>query len=396
MASHRHAPATPVPQFCPARAIELAFGDLSALNAICRRVPTVSEVVVFDRKTRLFLSLALVLPTAAPAQTPMPAARLGVAIPPSPPAKVAPNITSRTAKKNETAIPQFQSAEQIGRWINVYRTKPQPQALPQFFHALTKLNLLNDAESAGLYLGFTGGVLAANPQIAPALVSKMFPLEPEYQASLIKAVAYSGLPGWQDLLRSNAERMPGRVVLIDRFVTGRMPALEGLKLDEGPVPLDVMWGNYFATGSLEPILRIVSVLNWSRDANDVEKLTIGSMAKWTLATNASNDIELRRMLKAALVSQPAADQRVLTEVIAAAETGETAKIRRDALLAIEKLKMKGPEKTRTTAWWGQAGQMALSFGCIAASALGATAAIGIPCVIGGAASTAALKLMTPQ
>lgn len=322
----------------------------------------------------------------------MPAARLGNPLPQTPPAKVA----SKIARKAEPAAVQFHSAEQVGRWINTYRTKPNAQALPQFFHALTRLNLLNDAESSGLYLGFTGGVLAANPQMAPALVSKMFPLEPEFQAPLIKAIAYSGLPGWQDLLRQNAERMPGRVVLIDRFVTGRMPALDALKLDDGPVPLDVMWGNYFATGGVEPILRILSVLRWSTDQNDVERLTIGSMAKWTLATNASNDVELRRMLKSALVSQPAADQRILTEVIAAAETGETAKIRKDALLAIDKLKLKGPEKTRTTAWWGQAGQMALSFGCIAASALGATAAIGIPCVIGGAASTAALKLMTPQ
>ena len=157
-----------------------------------------------------------------------------------------------------------------------------------------------------------------------------------------------------------------------------------------------MWGNYFATGSYEPVLRIISVLKWSKDVNDVEKLTIGSMAKWTLATNASNDVELLRLLKSAMTTEPASNQKLLTEVIAAAETGEVSKIRKEALLAIEQLKLKGPEKTRTAAWWGQAGQMALSFGCIAASALGAPATIGIPCVIGGAASTAALKMMTPQ
>ena len=224
----------------------------------------------------------------------------------------------------------------------------------------------------------------------------MFPLPPEYHAALIKSIAYSGLPNWQELLRESAERMPARVVLIDRFVTGRMPAFNALQLDAGPVPLDVMWGNYFATGSLDPILRIISVLKWSKDVDDVEKLTIGSMAKWTLATNASNDIELLRMLKSAISSEPASNQKILTEVISAAETGEVAKIRKDVLLAIDRLKLKGPEKTRTTAWWGQAGQMALSLGCIAASALGAPATVGIPCVIGGAASTAALKMMTPQ
>jgi len=120
------------------------------------------------------------------------------------------------------------------------------------------------------------------------------------------------------------------------------------------------------------------------------------MVKWTLANNASRDIELLRLLKSAMQFEAESGQKMLTEVIAAAETGETSKIRKDALLAIEQLKAKGPAKTRNTAWWGQAGQMALSLGCVAASAFGAGATVGIPCVIGGAASTAALKMMTPQ
>ena len=158
----------------------------------------------------------------------------------------------------------------------------------------------------------------------------------------------------------------------------------------------MLWGHYYGTGAFEPVLRIVSVLKWSRDADDAERLTIGSMVKWTLATNASHDGELLRLLKSAMSFETTDTQRLLTEVISAAETGETAKIRRDALLAIDQLKAKGPAKTRNAAWWGQAGQMALSFGCVAASAFGAGAAVGIPCVIGGAASTAALKMMTPQ
>lgn len=302
-------------------------------------------------------------------------------------------VTTKPGAKHSDA---FASPEAIGRWINGYRGKPEPNKLPELFHAMAGLGMFGDIDTAGLYLGFIGGMLAENPVKAQELVARIFPLSPEYQAALIKAVAYSGMNGWQDLLRSNAERMPARVVLIDRYTTGKMPALEGLKLDAGPVPLDVMWGNYYATGGYEPILRIISVLKWSKDENDVEKLTVGSMAKWTLASNAGRDAELLRLLKASLAQEPASVQKLLSEVILAAETGETSVIRREALLAIEQLKAKGPAKTRTTAWWGQAGQMALAFGCVAASAFGAPAAIGVPCVIGGAASTAALKLMTPN
>ena len=334
---------------------------------------------------RLALSAALTSP--ALAQSATPAARLGVA----------PRSAPIDAPTKKAPIDlQFRSVEQIGHWINQYRNKPEPQRLPQLFRGMAELNMFADQDNSGLYLGFVGGVLSANPEIANSLVAKMFPLPPEYHAPLIKAIAYSGLPEWREMLRTNAERMPGRVVLVDRFMTGTMQSFEALKLDAGPVPLDVLWGNYFATGSYEPILRIVSVLAWSKDLNDVERLTIGSMAKWTLATNASNDVQILRLLKSAMTTEPTSTQKILTEVIAAAETGETSKIRKEALMAIEQLKLKGPEKTRTTAWWGQAGQMALSFGCIAASVLGAPATIGIPCVIGGAASTAVLKMMTPQ
>jgi hypothetical protein len=309
---------------------------------------------------------------------------------------VSPTTTSRPVTPTVAVNSPFRSAETIGRWMNTYRAKPEPHKLPQLFRAMADLGLLADQDAAGMYIGFVGGVLAANPAKARDLVTKMFPLPTEHHASLIKAVAYSGLPGWQDLLRSYSERMPSRVVLIDRLVTGRMPALDGLQLDAGPMPLDILWGNYFATGAPEPLLRIISVLKWAKDADDVERLTIGSMVKWTLATNASRDIALLRFLKSALTFETKDVQAQLADVILAAETGEIQKIRKDALSAIEQLKARGPARTRNAQWWGQAGQMALSLGCVAASALGAGAAIGIPCVIGGAASTAALKMTAPQ
>ncbi len=156
-----------------------------------------------------------------------------------------------------------------------------------------------------------------------------------------------------------------------------------------------MWGQYFATGSYDPILRIVSVLKWSKDANNVERLTIGSMAKWTLATNASRDMDLLRLLKGALTHESKETVAILREIIDAAEIGEVGKIRKDALASIETLKVKGPQSARQTAWWGTAGQTALALGCIVASALGQVQ-VGIPCVIGGAVSGAAIKILTPQ
>jgi hypothetical protein len=65
------------------------------------------------------------------------------------------------------------------------------------------------------------------------------------------------------------------------------------------------------------------------------------------------------------------------------------------LKAIEELRAKGPQSAREMAWWGKAGQTALALGCVAASAMGQVE-FGIPCVVGGALSTAALNYLAPK
>ena len=119
------------------------------------------------------------------------------------------------------------------------------------------------------------------------------------------------------------------------------------------------------------------------------------MAKWARATSATRDKELLDVLKSQMNLQPDETARInLREVILAAETFETAKIRRDAVAAIDELKAKGPQSARNFAWWGQAGQTVFALGCVAASAMGQVQ-LGIPCVVGGAVSTAALKYLAP-
>ena len=135
----------------------------------------------------------------------------------------------------------------------------------------------------------------------------------------------------------------------------------------------------------------MEALPWSADRENVERLTVGSMAKWTLASHAANNKHLLDFCRTEIAHQPKANAKILREVVAAAETFETGKIRKDAVAAIEELKAKGPESKRKWAWWGQAGQMALSVGCVAAAATGQVQ-LGLPCIIGGAASSAALKL----
>jgi hypothetical protein len=59
----------------------------------------------------------------------------------------------------------------------------------------------------------------------------------------------------------------------------------------------VLWGAYLATGDEEPITRLLKLLPWSADTESIDKLTIGNMAKYTLADNASRSSSTARSVE---------------------------------------------------------------------------------------------------
>jgi hypothetical protein len=300
----------------------------------------------------------------------------------------------QNSKQKKPPEAAFARNEHLLAWMNSYRQNPEPQRLAEAVRSMVGTGAVKDLDQAGVYVGFVAGVIGSNPDNAERLVASLFPLDPHDQVIVIRAIAYSGLPDWQQLLGKFVERMPARRVLIERYMFGKKPTLSDLPFEDNTQAIDINWGYYFATGSDEPLRRILSALAWSLDRDDVEKLTIGSMAKWTLAQNASNDMDLLLALKRLAGEQQPGVRVALHEVIEAAETLELGKIRKQAMLTIEELRAKGPETSRNYNKWGQAGQTVLALGCVAAGALGQVQ-FGIPCVIGGALSNAALKYLAP-
>jgi hypothetical protein len=319
----------------------------------------------------------------------------------------------------------FTSADQVLRWINSYRAKPDPANVPAAIRALSGFTAFKDTENAGVYVGFLAGVLSANADRAEEIIDKLRPISQEDQWAVIRSIAYSGLPNWKDILERQIEYMPMRRVLIDKYLNASLPTLKDAKieknkektwieeykekipfldkpkknkdvrLDPSPDLLDTYWGFYFATGELMPVKRLVEMLPLSKERDNVDKLTVGSMAKYTLASNAARDPSLLATLKRTSLKQPKETLLILNEVIDAAESVELAAIRREAMDAINELKAKGPGSKREVAWWGQAAEGAIGLGCVAAAATGQVA-LGLPCVIGGATSSAAARyLATP-
>jgi hypothetical protein len=309
-------------------------------------------------------------------------------------------------------------AERVMTWIKAYRTKPDRKLLPEAVLALGASGAFQEPDAAGVFVGFMAGVLGSNPEHAEKLVKKMLKVRPEDNWAVVRAVAYSGLPDWRGILARTTSLAPNRQAMIDAYLNGKLATLDDfivpkkrstlarmfsygegkndkVVLTPSPVVMDTFWGYYYGTGSLQPLSRIVALLPWSQDYDDAERLTLGSTAKYSLATTSSRDAELLAALKDSRAHQPEEVLPHLDEVIFAAETAEMGKIKSEAMAALNELRQKGPAYKRKISWWGRAGEGAISLGCIAAAAAGQVA-LGLPCVVGGATYSAAVRYFSSR
>jgi hypothetical protein len=304
----------------------------------------------------------------------------------------------------------FSSPERLMDWISSYRKHPSPSRVPAAVHAMQEYGLLADEEKAWFCTGFIAGVLGDNQKDGASLIAKMLPLPDKEQAVIIRAIVYSGRPDWRELLEKVSPRMPLRRPLIDDFLQGKRPTLMELPLTDGGAPgIYALWGYYVATGQHEPVVRIIQALQWSRnkddgsfswkkmfsgwggDASAVEKITTGGTAKWTLASYAERDRALLDLYRAEYYRQPETIARPLKDVIEAAQDFESERIRKDQFGAIEDAQKKQMTNEAGMSKGATAGSIAIATGCVAATALGQPE-IAIPCVIGGALYTGAVKL----
>jgi hypothetical protein len=331
----------------------------------------------------------------------------------------APTLAASAATPPAAAAPQL-STDAILHWINDYRHKPDPDRLPALVRSLSALQAFKDPETSGAYVGFMAGVVGSNPARAQRLLGEMLSIAPADRWVLVRAIAYSGLPNWKDVLVAVGERMPERHAMINRYLEGKLPTLDqiaypaekpgmldkievaihfksdgkkAVALQPTPQLIDVLWGYYLATGAYTPVYKIIKLLPLAEDKDNVDSLTTGSAAKFTLASNAVRDLKLLTMLKSSVKNAPKDTAKVLNDVIETAEDVDTGRMRRESLAAIEELKQKGPNSKREFTSMGTIGQGALSMGCIVAAATGQIE-LGLPCVIGGAAYSAGLQYMS--
>jgi len=324
----------------------------------------------------------------------------------------APSILTFSAPaKAVDAAASFGSTERLMEWVRQYRAHPQPSKVPVAVHAMREFGLFADEDKQWFCIGFIAGVLGTNPKSGPTLIAQMFPMPDKEQEVIIRAIVYSGRPDWRELLEKFSPKMPLRRPLIDDFLSEKRKTLMQLPLEDGgSSAIYALWGYYVATGQHEPVVRIMDALRWSKNqddhgfswgkmfsgwgggAEDVNKVTTGGTAKWTLDSYAERDRELLRLYRAEYDQQPEEVAKPLKDVIEAAEVFESERVRKDQFGAIEDAQKAQLSSDAGMSKGATAGSIAIATGCVAATAL-AQPEIAIPCVIGGALYTGAVKLM---
>src|SRR5947209_19990117 len=136
---------------------------------------------------------------------------------------------------NAVATPEIDpraSLSVVQQWIYNYRAKPDYAHIPAAVRVLFHAQSFKEPENAGIYLGFIAGAIGSNPAKAEELVTSLFPVAPEDEWVIVRAIAYSGLPDWRNLLRKVAPQMPGRKVMIDSYLASKLPTLANIPLEE--------------------------------------------------------------------------------------------------------------------------------------------------------------------
>ena len=103
---------------------------------------------------------------------------------------------------------------------------------------LSRLGAFNTPERAGVYVGSLAGVIADNPDRAEDILARITPIPEADQWIIIRAIAYSGVPDWQELMRHFTLRIPRYKVLGDRYIGGKMATLTQFAVPPAPTSFE--------------------------------------------------------------------------------------------------------------------------------------------------------------
>ncbi|MFA7235574.1 MAG: hypothetical protein WC058_01805 [Phycisphaeraceae bacterium] len=214
------------------------------------------------------------------------------------------------------ASAEFQSQEEVSKWMAFYYQHPEPAKVPEAIEFLSHAGILDKDGANPPTFGFLAGVFRENPKLISGWVERLGKMKESHLSVVVLGLWYANLPESQKLACELVDKHPQ---LNDRhgWVHKATPMpVEKIPLERGPWVLDVLWGNFMATGQKTPVVRIMAALPWMDINGDTKRLLVGGAARWSLLSNAAQHPRVLAFCEAEAATQPEEIAAKLREIIA--------------------------------------------------------------------------------
>lgn len=205
----------------------------------------------------------------------------------------------------------------VDDWIMHYYEKPTPDRFVAEVRGLSKAGHLSDPKASQLIAVFLGRVMAANPTQVASWLVQLSDLKGGDRQTILAAAHLSDTRQAQMYLARQPEGDTYRARPVDIRHREAKTASD----------LDMLWADFFATGEVAPIRRIVGALNYGTNAGALDRYATSAKsetdraaaafdavfkaAMWSLASNAAQHLRVRQALENMYLSSELTQQEKL-------------------------------------------------------------------------------------
>jgi hypothetical protein len=213
----------------------------------------------------------------------------------------------------------FDSADDLNRWMGQYYQHRETERVMPAFRAMLRFGFLGKPTAWAPLIAFWGSVFYQHHKLLPRWLEQLRDLKGEEGRFLWEALSWSHNPQGIQVLEKTLARTTGEErEFIERLLREeKRPVLEMQIFDTAV--LDMLWGQFLATGDERCVKRVISALSFMETAKDRDQFLIGGAARWSLISNAVQHPLVLETCKRAVASSPEEIRPTLTEVIHQAE-----------------------------------------------------------------------------
>ncbi len=214
---------------------------------------------------------------------------------------------------------EFNSQEEIGKWLTFYYQNPEPEKLVPAVRYMSENGFLNDGKAYPPIFGFIAGVFKQNQSEVKSWANDLSSLDDTSYGVIVLGLWYANLSWSKESVYAMLEKRQSLKEQFNYLYHGSPMGITDIPLEQGAWVLDALWGNFMATGSKEPVVRIMQALPWLDVKGDVNRLLVGGAAQWSLTSNAIQHKKVMAICEDEAFKQSPEVQEKLEAVVAEAK-----------------------------------------------------------------------------